>query len=763
MEQSELTLTEYWRIIRKRKWTIVFVFLLVTVSTSIFTTMQTPIYEAVLELRVEKQQPGTATTTADPYSAYDPLSGALNLATEIRLITSLPVMKKVVERMEVLPAEPEERENAIHRYSLGYQGRVSVAQIRDTNILEIHAQSSDPRKAALMATAIADVYIVENVENRKKQSLATITYIDNQLAVYKKQLAEYEEQLQKFKQDEKVFEVTADVKATLDRLTVSGSFEFENEMLQIELNLKNLNELLEHKIAEGASADFSSKTVEENFIFIGLKRRLLELEFERFLLLIDYTEKHPAVLDKDKVIDGVKNKIVAMLKDYADFAITPEMEGDLALVIKKIFLETRKEVLYRIINKFYEDEGSLSSNQVQYVGLKRNIDRLLNSYDELLKQRDEAKLNLAKVIDDVVTVVSPANIPDAPIKPVFAVNFLVSCAAGLMLGMLACFLKESIDSSVSTISDVEQDLKLSILGIIPHIKKEDILIDAEKYDKHADKQVLLNQAKIVTVSNPKSWPAESYKMLRSNIIQLMKTKNIKTILFTSSDRQEGKSTTIANIAVSMAQMGKNTLLIGANIRRPTLYRTLGLSREPGLSDILMGNVKWKEALKTSTDLLIGGFDIDNLLQMPGIDNFHMITAGRPVDNVSELLNSKAFDGLLKDLKNYFDIILIDCSPVMPVPDSITLSDRVDGVILIYMVGRTSKEILKRAKSHLVNARANLLGIVLNNLRTEAQVGYTGVMYTYYGEKPRERETFGERWKRQLKKEPKADDPKEFIG
>jgi capsular exopolysaccharide synthesis family protein len=764
MEQSELTLTEYWRIIRKRKWTIVFVFLLVTVSTSIFTKMQTPIYEAVLELRVEKQQPGSGTTTpVDPYSVYDPLTGALNLATEIRLITSLPVMKKVVERMEVLPAEPEARENAVHRYSLGYQGRIQVNQIRDTNILEIHAQSSDPRKAALMATAIADVYIVENVESRKKQSVATITYIDNQLVVYKKQLAEYEDQLQKFKQDEKVFEVTADVKATLDRLTVSGSFEFENEMLQIELNLKNLNELLERKIAEGTSADFSGKAVEENFIFIGLKRRLLELEFERFLLLIDYTEKHPAVLDKDKIIDGVKNKIVAMLKDYADFAITPEMEGDLALAIKKIFLETRREVLYRIINKFYEDEGSLSSNQVQYVGLKRNIDRLLNSYDELLKQKDEAKLNLAKVIDDVVTVVSPANTPDAPIRPVFAINFLVSCAAGLMLGMLACFLKESIDSSVSTISDVEQDLKLSILGIIPHIKKEDFLIDAEKYDKHADKQVLLNQAKIVTVSNPKSWPAESYKMLRSNIIQLMKTKNVKTILFTSSDRQEGKSTTIANIAISMAQMGKKTLLIGANMRRPTLYRTLGLSREPGLSDILMGNVKWKEALKTSTDLLIGGFDIDNLLQMPGIDNFHMITAGRPVDNVSELLNSKAFDVLLKELKNYFDIILIDCSPVMPVPDSVTLSDRVDGVVLIYMVGRTSKEILKRAKAHLVNARANLLGIVLNNLRTEAQVGYTGLTYTYYGEKPGGRETFGEKWKRQLKKEPKADEQKETTS
>ena len=753
MENSELTLSEYWRIIRKRKETIIFVCVLIIISTIIFTKLQTPVYESSLEIKIEKQQPIIAVASSEQVSAVD-IGGASTLATEMRLITSLPVMEKVVERMEVLPSEPDSRKEAIYNMALSYQGHVRVEQIRDTNILSIYTQSNDPQKAALMATAIADVYIIENVESRKKQSKALIEYIDKQLEIYKTQLSESEQKLQKFKQNEKVFEVTKVVKATLDRLTVEGSFEFENQMLKIESDLKSLNETLKQKNEKDGSPEWLNQALSDNFIFIGLKRRLLELEFERFLLLIDYTEQHPSVLAKDRVMNEVKNKIVGMLKKYSDKAITPEMEAELALVIKKMFLETRQEVLYRIINKFYEESGSLSSNQLEYVGLKRNIDRLVNAYDEISKKKDDAKLNLAKVIDDVVTVVSPANPPSKPIKPDFGMNFFISIAVGLLLGIIAGFVRESVDSSVGTISDVEQDLKLSILGIIPHMTKEEMVIDEEALAKHKDKRVITHRARLVTLTNPKSWSAESYKMLRSNIVQLMKTKNVKSILFTSSDMQEGKSTTIANIALSLAQLGKKTIIVGANMRRPSLYLILGLNREPGLSDILMGNISWKKAVKTSLDLLIGGFDVDSLLQMPGIDNFHIITAGRAVDNVSELLNSKAFDQLIAELKASFDIVLVDCSPIMAVPDAVTMSDRVDGVIMIYMVGKTSKDVLRRAKSHLLNAKANILGIVLNNIRTEEQVGYTGFTYRYYGEKQGKKETLLDKWQKQFRRESK---------
>ena len=256
-----------------------------------------------------------------------------------------------------------------------------------------------------MATAIADVYGVENINGRKKQNQALIDYIDQQLEEYRKQLAQQESQLQKFNQNEKVFEVTPKVKATLDRMTIQGTFDFESQMIQIDSELKAFEDAASSAETKNI---FDKMTADDtdNYIFIGLKRRLLELEFQRFLLLIDYTEKHPAVIAQDKIITEVKTKIVNELKSSLHRQETPELDNDLALAVKKLFLQTRKEVLYRIVNKFYGDSGSLSSNQVEYLGLKRNVDRLLTSYDGLVQQRDEARLNLAKVIDDVVMVVS---------------------------------------------------------------------------------------------------------------------------------------------------------------------------------------------------------------------------------------------------------------------------------------------------------------------------------------------------------------------
>jgi len=727
---------------RKRQKTIFVVFALVMISTVIFTKLQTPVYEAVLELKIERHQPIMAAAGSGQGAAVpaDETAEIDNLTTDMQLITSLPVLKKVAEKLEVLPTDPEEREKALHVFALKYRDYVTVDQIHGTDILNISTRSSDPKKAALMATAIADVYGIENINGRKKQNQALINYIDQQLEEYRKQLAQQESQLQKFNQNEKVFEVTPKVKATLDRMTIQGTFDFESEMIQIDNELKAFEDAA--SIAETKNI-FDKMTSDDttNYIFIGLKRRLLELEFERFLLLIDYTDKHPAVIAQDKIIAEVKTKIVNELKASLHQPITPGLEGDLALAVKKLFLETRKEVLYRIVNKFYGDSGSLSSNQVEYLGLKRNVDRLLNSYDGLIQQRDEARLNLAKVIDDVVMVVSPAEVPQRPIKPNALINYLVSCAVGLLLGMIIAFIKESTDSSISTIHDVEQELNMSILGIIPHIGPEYILSASEEAIDEADKKLRQHRARLITITNPKSWPAESYKMLRSNLLQQMKTKNIKAILFTSSDMQEGKSLTVSNIAISMAQLGKKTVLLGANMRRPTDYKTFGISREPGLSDILMGNTTWAKAINTSVDIFIGGLGIDDLLQIPGIDNLSIITSGRAVDNVSELLNSKAFDQLIRELKANFEVVIIDCSPVMAVPDAVTICDRVDGVALIYKVGQTPKEVLKMAKSNLLKARANLLGIILNNIKTEAQVGYSAFSYRYYGEKPEKSENF----------------------
>ncbi|MBF0483489.1 MAG: AAA family ATPase [Candidatus Omnitrophica bacterium] len=730
MQEYEVTLSEYWRIIRKQKWTIVRVFIIVFLSVIVFTKLQKPIYQASLELRIERPQVGLIAGQGGVIKQED----SQNLATEILMLKSLPILRKVAEKIEVLPPESEERDTALHALSMQYQKNLIIEQIPNTNIVRITTESNDPQKAALMAKAIADVYIVENVSGRKKQSESVLSYINMQLDKYKDELEKEEVKLQKFSQNEKVFEVTPKIKEVLDRMTIQGTFEFETQMLEIETNLKKIDDQLKSQNATLFETTID-KALSENYIFVGLKRRLLELEFDRFLLLIDYTEKHPEVIAKDKIISGVKQKIVDMIKNFSNVKITPEQEAQLSLSLKKLFLDTQREVLYRIVNRFYGDSGSLSSNQLEYVRLKRNVDRLVTSYDELLNKQSDAKLEQAKVIDDVVTVVSPADVPKIPFRPNIRMNYLMGIALGFLLGLFFAFIGESLDSSISSISDIEKVLNLNILGIIPHIKKEEIWSDKELglHLNEKEQKILLQQARLVAITSPKSWPAETIKMLRTKIIQYNKIHGYKTFLFTSSDKQEGKSTLVMNLALSLAQLGKKTLLLGNNLRRPTIYKTFGLHRSPGLTDVLIGNITWKEAVNTATDILVGGVNVDDLLRMPGLNNLNILTSGRAVDNVSEILTSPQYDKLLNELKNYYEIIIVDCSPVMAVPDAVTLADRVDAVMLVYKVGHTSKDVLNMAKTNLLNAGANLLGVILNNMKTEAQVGYSAYYYRYYSE------------------------------
>ncbi len=725
MEQSyEVPLSEYWRILKKRKVTIMAVFTAVVMATVVFTKMQTPVYQASIDLKVDRNalfEKDAAAASAGGKS--------LDLGTEMRIFKSLNVLSKVVEKVEVLPLGTTERMQALNSLALSYQNRISVEQIPDTTIIIIRATAESPEKASLLVSAVADVYISENTHGKRRQLDSVLKYIDTQLEDYKKQLSELEGRLLKFKQDEKVFTVTPEVKANLDRVGVERTFDFENEMLKIDGDIKELAEILDTKKQNGSLKVLSSEELSNNFIFIGLKRRLLQLEFERFLLLVDYTEKHPVVIEKDQIIADTKNRMVEMIKDHSTGPYDADMDADLSMVVKKLFLESRREVLYRTINRYYSDEGSLSVNQRDYISMTREQERIVTAYNTLLTNKEETRLSMAKVDGQTVTVVSQASAGKDPISPKASMNYLVSILAGIVLGMMACFLQESMDTTISTISDVEHKLNLSVLGIIPMMKMDDNAILSEE----SPEKVVPKIDTLVTLYEPRSWLSQSFKILRANLLQVLKPNDKKIVLFTSSEQQEGKSTVIANVAISMAQMGKRTLLVELNLRRPTLYKRFGLKREPGMTDVLLGKVNWQEALKTPTDIIAGGLDIDRLLKMPGLDNLRVITAGHSIDNISELLNSSKFEEFMADVRKHFDIVLMDCPPVLPVPDAMTMGCRVDGVVMIYKVGKTSRDMLKMAKSRLEHANTRILGIVLNQIKAEEQVGASAYHFREYVE------------------------------
>lgn len=240
--------------------------------------------------------------------------------------------------------------------------------------------------------------------------------------------------------------------------------------------------------------------------------------------------------------------------------------------------------------------------------------------------------------------------------------------------------------------------------------------------------------RLVTQLDPKDPCAEVYRILRTNLDSLSFDRSLKIFLVTSSTMQEGKSTTISNLAIAYAQQGRNVLLVSCNLRRPTLYKVFGVDKAPGLSDILMGKIPWHHCYKDVSDLMLGDFPMQDIMKTPGLENLFLITCGTNVHNPTELLEHESMDEFIKEVRDEFDVVLLDCPPLLPVADSMVLAKKADGVILVYQAGMITKNSLFRAKERLETVKASIMGIVLNDIRPEScGIEYKRSYYRYYKE------------------------------
>jgi succinoglycan biosynthesis transport protein ExoP len=187
--------------------------------------------------------------------------------------------------------------------------------------------------------------------------------------------------------------------------------------------------------------------------------------------------------------------------------------------------------------------------------------------------------------------------------------------------------------------------------------------------------------------------------------------------------QEGKTLNTVNLALSVAQAGNKVLLVDADLRKPLIHKVFGLSREPGITDYVLGNYQWQEVTNTISDIMLGDFGIDDILKTPGMDNINLVTAGTKPPNPSEILSSSRFKEFLAEANKVYDFVFVDSPPLLPVADAAEIAPLMDGVFMVYTVGKIGRGVLKRAKSNLDNVDARVLGVILNNVKPEAGPEY----------------------------------------
>src|SRR5712692_542577 len=716
MAQYEMNLRDYWRIVRRRRVVILASTILVAAFSFWFATQKVPTYQATASVRFE-QSTSLAGLLVEVLS-FSP--GNDPIETQATIIKSFPVLEQVAKRLGKLPAMSA---TAAIRESKAYTAvidslasRIKTGRVGGTNIIEIFGTSTNPREARDVANTVAVVYKEYAGAVRNVRITDARHFIEQQLRDLEARVKRAEEEMWAFREANRVISPGAESTVLLSLFTQLRSDIERTRQQRTEF------ELAQSRLARSDALGHDNDRVfveTANPAVARLQQSLAELTLERSMLELEVTDRHPRLQALDDRIRRLRN----------------ELRREVTAQISR--LRSREEILGRQIGELFDKNREVPAIELALQRLQRES-KVNDDLLTLLKTKhQEALIKEAERVDEV-TIVRLASEPSEAVGAEATNSVLAGALIGLILGLVLAFVQETLDTSIGTIEDVESYLDVPVFGVIPHIDARetiDRLIERRPALADMDRESLQRHALLITHFEPKAPVAEAYRTLRTNLQFARTDRPGKVFVVTSPTLQEGKTTTIVNLALTMAQSGQRTLLVGANLRRPSIYRVFGIEREPGLSDILVGNARWQDCIRTVADLLMGRFEMEDIMAAPGLDNLHIIESGPIPPNPSELLSTPALPNFFREVQDHYDIVLVDTPPVLPVTDSAVVAAQADGVILVYQAGKVGRLVLKRAKIHIESARARVWGVVLNDVQAEISgyATYSHYYTHYYGE------------------------------
>jgi len=499
----------------------------------------------------------------------------------------------------------------------------------------------------------------------------------------------------------------------------------------IEISVTSTDRFRAAEIANTVARVYREQSIIQTNKQVIETRKFIEEQLEVARNRLQETEKALSTFNKARRAIPTRDYILSNLLDSE--AELSKLEGRYTDNYPKIIeLKARIEHLRQAIGNYKLDE-------IELARLEREVTLTSDAYTLLSKKYREALIAEAGRIEPV-TIIDPAVIPFGPINPHRTTNIVLGIIMGLLVGFVFAFIAENLDTSIGTVEEIEELTNVPVLGVIPHI-------DIKKGEKGAkEDEIAKLHSGLLTPFQPQSSIAEAYRIMETNIEFTRLEKGAKTIFFTSTSHQEGKSTVAANYAISLAQAGKRTLLVESDLRRPILHRLFGVQKEPGITDVILQRASLEDVIKDVSDLIVGGWGLEFATQTPGLENLFFITSGQLSPNILGIIASKEMAKLINELKEKFDVVVFDTPPILPLSDTPILGSRMDAAVMLYRAGIVPRRALRRARFQLEHAGINILGVVLNDIKPYEMAPEAGYYYRYkyYGQEPekKKRRLFG---------------------
>jgi succinoglycan biosynthesis transport protein ExoP len=696
----------YWAMLHKRRG-VVLTCLGVSLAIAVLYNYTTrPVYRATTQILIDRDTPNVLPNK----ELVDLVQGGMDYyQTQYQLLKGRTLAERAVERLK-LQRHPElatgpmmnpwER---VRRFfgrppsavvdtsgiplspaAAAFRSRIDVDPLPGSRLVNLHFRAYDPQVATDAVNMLAQLYIEQSLELRFTTSTEATGWLSDRLKEQQVKVEAAEKALQEYRERE----------GLVNQEEKQGLVEQKLEVLNGAV-LDARTERIAKESLYNQIAGLGPGQIETFPLVLGsepvqaLKAELASLQKEEAKLSENLGDRHPDMVRVRQQIRTTEEKMRAEMRNVARAA-----ESDYRTALAK---EARLAATLEAVKKEAQETNRKS---IEYGVLKRDVDTNRQLYQDLLTKTKQTGLE-TELKTTNIRVVEKAERPRGPISPNKMRNYQVAIILGLLVGVGLALGFEHLDNTFKTPEDVKEHLQVPFLGMVPDVELK------------LPSGAIRGPSALYMLKNPSSALADAYRVLRTNLIFTSAETTGRVVLFTSASPGEGKTTTLANLAVALAQNGAKVLAVDGDLRRPTLNHHFGLQKTPGLSDLIVGKAAASQAIQSTR-----------------VNGLQLLACGYQPPNPAELLGSPMMKQILDAIRAHYDWVLIDTPPLLAMADAPVLCALVEGVVLVLAAEVATKPAVMRAIDQVHSVGGKITGVVLNRVNLERNSYYYS---QYYGE------------------------------
>lgn len=667
---------EYWHIVLERRWLIIATFALCVVLGALYAFRATPIYESVARLQIDPETGGVL-------SMRDAISWGNKdqdyLQTQYRNLQARSLLESVIQKLKL---DEDDRYKLAPDKVAALANDLEVTPIRLTRLVEVKVRHPNAKVSQEIVNTLVENFLQQNQDRKTGKAMAGYRMLKQEAQSQEADLTTAIERLTKYRSDKAMVSLADDMNVVALGL----------KQAKLDLDGQTLRKADAQKTADQANKWIKDgrelvefPTVAQDRVVSELKLKVALGESQLAQLRTRYRDKHPKVAELLNSLQTDREKLKS------------EAQRSIEAVFNVAQIEQAK--LTELEKKFKEAEKSvfeMNSARTQYELLLRQKERAETMYQLVLSKTKEYDLTSKEQMQNMV-IIDRAVIPSKPVKPNKPLILAGSVFGGLLAALGLAFFVNFLDDSVKSQDDVESYLRLPFLGYVPNIKTTSVV----ERDLQAHIQ-------------PTSSAAEGFRTLRAAVSLVKNADKLRNIAVTSTIPSEGKSLVASNFAIVTAQTGLKTLLVDADLRRPSVHKAFQLQSPIGLSAYLAGRIG----------------SVDEIVHKSEVPNLDVICCGATPSNPSELIGSKQMLQFLEEVAGRYDRVVLDCPPVSAVADPLVVGAMCDGIIFVTKFNKIRREHALRSVQRIQDAGIYIIGSVLNDIDFEGKDSYY-YSYHYY--------------------------------